>query len=215
LLSSIVQQTAIILGMHPQTILPSEYSQPKLLDLANRRAIIIQNLLAIPLVAAFYGIFLRIMPILHPGGGISHSSIPQTINLNFWYILGILFGFLILIVIHELIHGFFFWLFTKERPTFAFKGAYAYAAAPGWYFPRNTYLLIGLAPFVFLTTGLLVLSFFLTSQVAYGVLMIAAIHAAASLGDIVVVGWTLFFPSSSLVQDQGDRFLLFLREATV
>ncbi len=35
------------------------------------------------------------------------------------------------ILLHELVHGLFFWFFTREKPQFGFKLLYAYATAPG------------------------------------------------------------------------------------
>jgi hypothetical protein len=39
-------------------------------------------------------------------------------------------------VVHELVHGALLWWLTRARPVFGFKGWYAYAGAPGWYFGR-------------------------------------------------------------------------------
>ena len=58
---------------------------------------------------------------------------------------------LVMIVLHEGLHGLFFWLFTREKPKFAFKGFYAYAAMPDWYLPKKEYLITALAPLVGIT----------------------------------------------------------------
>ena len=63
-------------------------------------------------------------------------------------------------VLHELIHGVFFWLFTHSRPVFGLSLSYAYAAAPDWYIPMSQYWIIGLAPlFLIGLAGLLVMAF--------------------------------------------------------
>src|SRR6266699_209791 len=57
----------------------------------------------------------------------------------------------VVLILHELTHGLFFWLFTKSRPAFGFKGWYAYAAAPGWYLPRAQFLVVVGAPLTLLS----------------------------------------------------------------
>ncbi len=115
----------------------------------------------------------------------------------------------LVIVLHELVHGLFFLILTGDRPKFGFTGAYAYAAAPDWYLPRNPYLAVGLAPFVLLTllgmAGVLILP----TRTLPIVLLALTINAAGSVGDLAVVAWLLTKADTILVNDEGDRFTLY------
>src|SRR5512140_3486666 len=57
----------------------------------------------------------------------------------------------IAIILHELIHGLFFWLFACHKPEFGLGPGYAFAAMPDWFFPKGQYLVIALSPLVALT----------------------------------------------------------------
>jgi hypothetical protein len=87
--------------------------------------------------------------------------VPGTqLSMSFLLLGGIILVILITLILHELVHGLFFWLFTGERPQFGIGPGYAYAAAPDWYFPKGKYLVIGLSPLVVLTVlGLAVILF--------------------------------------------------------
>ena len=116
---------------------------------------------------------------------------------------------ILMLVMHELIHGIFFWWFTHERPIFALKSGYAFAAAPQWFLPRSQYILVGLSPFVIITIVSILLAWFAVSPLIPYFLMIAAFNAAGSLGDLLVVGWVLSQPKNILVNDKGDVFSSF------
>jgi hypothetical protein len=62
--------------------------------------------------------------------------------------------------IHELIHGVFFWVFTRNRPVFALCLFYAYSAAPNWYIPARQFMIIALGPLVIIgAIGMLLILF--------------------------------------------------------
>jgi hypothetical protein len=120
----------------------------------------------------------------------------------------------LMLVVHEGIHGLFFWLFTRSRPIFAFKGYYASAAAPGWYIPRNPYLLIGLAPLVLMTLlGVLLLPF-IPVWMFLPLLVLVAMNVSGAVGDLWMTLSLLAYPSDSLAFDQGDEMTLFVRKAS-
>jgi hypothetical protein len=125
-------------------------------------------------------------------------------------LLSFVFSIGAMIVLHEGVHGLFFWLFTRARPSFAFKGAYAYAALPGWYLPRNQYFITSLAPFVLISVagmGLLAIcppSWFVL------VLSVMVLNASGAVGDLWVAIWLLRQPVECLAQDEGDAMTLYL-----
>jgi hypothetical protein len=112
----------------------------------------------------------------------------------------------VFLVLHELIHGAFFWIYSRSRPRFGLRSGYAYAAAPGWYFPRRQYLVIALAPFLLLS----ILGMILLRVVPVG--MLAAIlfgtvtNAAGAVGDIWIAILILRERRSIVIEDLGDGF---------
>jgi hypothetical protein len=120
-------------------------------------------------------------------------------------------AFLILIVfvalsliLHELIHGFFFWFFTHSRPVYALHLAYAYAAAPGWYISVRQYWIIGLAPLVLIdAVGLLLILLVPASWVLLLIFLVAS-NTGGSIGDMWIMLRSLQTSPSALVNDVGD-----------
>lgn len=114
------------------------------------------------------------------------------------------------LVIHEGIHGIFFWLFTHSRPKFAFRGAYAYAAAPGWYIHRNPFLVTTLAPLLIISLAGLVIMRFVPAAALAAVWFIIIMNASGSVGDMLVAVWILRHTRLGCIQDQGDKVTLYL-----
>ncbi len=116
----------------------------------------------------------------------------------------------VMVVLHEGMHGVFFYAFTRACPKFAFKGLYAYAALPGWYFPRPQYLVICLAPLV----GITFLGFLLIAVIPPAwipaVLVVMTLNAAGSVGDMAVAAWLIRAAARCLANDQGDAFNLYI-----
>jgi hypothetical protein len=114
-----------------------------------------------------------------------------------------------MILLHEVIHGLFFWLYTHQRPIFAFKGAYAYAAAPDWYLPRNKYVVVGLSPLILISLAGLLLLTIAPLSFFPSILIAMIFNAAGAVGDLIVVGWLLLQQPDSLVRDYGDMFTVY------
>ena len=129
-------------------------------------------------------------------------------NLLLWLI-SIVSAFIAVIIVHELIHGLFFWFFTKQPPYFGFKVIYAYAAAPSWYIPRNQFIVIGAAPLLLITFfGLL--SIPSIPQLLLPALLFAlGFNVAGSIGDLYIIWWLQHYPATILVNDVGDVFTIY------
>ena len=121
-----------------------------------------------------------------------------------YFVISLVVVFVVMIVVHELIHGAFFWVFTRQRPKFGLRGWYAFASAPGWYFPRRQYLVIGLAPVVCLS----LLGSFLLAVLPAGALVLVLFamifNAASSIGDLWVCIRLIFERRPVVVEDVGD-----------
>lgn len=186
--------------------LPPGYQPGGTLDLAkNKVALIGLNIAGLGSFFLFGWVSLRITLALRP----DLTSFSVGGNGILWLALGLLAITVVQVVVHELIHGLFFWLFTRERPRFGFKGAYAYAAAPDWYLPRNQHMVVGLAPLVVITLlGFLFVSI-VPGWAIPGLLFAIVSNAAGAVGDIAVVTWLLFQPRATLVRDVGDAITLY------
>lgn len=119
-------------------------------------------------------------------------------------LLVLILGMAISIVLHELVHGAFFWFFSHSRPRFGFRGGYAYAAAPGWFFPRRQYVVIGLAPFVVLSAIGMILVIFVPLEILAALLMAMTANAAGSVGDLWIVFLAIRQRRNIIVEDLGD-----------
>jgi len=186
--------------MQPTQTLPPDYMPYFTLDLSkSKRLVLLLNVLAIGLFIGFGYLFLRAAMALLPSG---YTAVQEDCFLSS---LGFsLLAYLLMLVLHELVHGMFFWFFTRQRPRFGFKGAYAFATAPGWYFPKRHYLAVGLAPLVALTLlGLLILQILPEGWLLPWLVAVAG-NASGAIGDLLIVGWLLTQPEPVLIQDQGD-----------
>ena len=134
----------------------------------------------------------------------------KTDEVLLWLVAALVIIFITLIL-HELVHGFFFWLFTKEKPYFGFGPGYAYAAAPDWYFPKGKYLVIGLAPLVVLTIlGLLVIQFIPAAWI--GSLFLAVVfNAGGAVGDLYICIRIVGEARDIWIKDKGDVFEVYQR----
>lgn len=115
-----------------------------------------------------------------------------------------------LFVLHELIHGVAMRLFGGG-PRYGVGALncllpYFYCTAPGHRFTRQQFLLISLAPCVFIST----VGAFAVALTPFGEVLIPAlaIHFAGCIGDLWGVGVTLRRPRGTLVEDikVGMRF---------
>ena len=117
----------------------------------------------------------------------------------------------ITIILHEAVHALAF-LFAGGKPHFGFKliGRFfpvVYASAPGLIFPRNRYLLVGLAPFVTLTLLFLVTGMVVSSDgIALMALMVMAMNVAGSIGDMMMIGKVRQHRRETLFEDTADGF---------
>jgi hypothetical protein len=116
---------------------------------------------------------------------------------------------IVVIIVHEAVHGLFFWLFTKKHPVFGFKWAYAYAAAPEYYIPRDQFLVIGIAPLILISLVGLALFSVTPFVVTLILVLMLTINAAGAIGDLYVIGWLLTRPASLVIQDSGDSMTVY------
>jgi Putative zincin peptidase len=190
-------------------ILPSNYHHQKTLDLSSSRVVIWLNLAAIPLLIVYGFIFARAMVLLRSINPFPKGVWGVLTTFSGWDLIALILSIIFMLVFHELVHGLFFWLFTRERPKFALKAGYAFAAAPDWYLPSAQYVIVGLSPLVVISLLSIVSAVFVPASIVAYLLYIATFNAAGALGDMIVVAWVLNQSNTILVRDAGDTFSSF------
>ena len=197
--------------MKSTTSLPQGYQPIKTLSLSeNKKTLLILNLIGLFIFVAFGWLFIQLTRWLHPD--IAAENYSFTINSSggaFTAVVSLILLLAVMIVLHEGIHGVCFWMFTRARPKFAFKGAYAYATAPGWYIPRAPYLVTALAPFVVISVMCAALLIIAPPQWFFFITLFATMNAGGAVGDLIISYWLVQQPSTFLVLDQGDSATLY------
>jgi hypothetical protein len=201
--------------MRPTQTLPDSYHAAGTIDVAhNPRLLLLLNIAGLILMAAFGWLFVRAIFWLRPSDGfrsLGALSIDGLVELAV-YIAAVLALLALHIIIHEAIHGIFFWIFTRSRPRFALRFSYAYAAAPGWYIPRNRFLVTTLAPFVFISLGGVAVMPLVPASWLMPLWFILTMNASGSVGDLLVAAWLLRHSSAALAEDRGDAVTLYTPE---
>lgn len=191
--------------MKPLRDLGPEYVLAGKLEVESKQVAIGLNLIGLALLFVFGWIFLLVIATVRPE--VENASLAGAFD--GLTVLPLLLTLVLVLVLHELVHGFFFWRFTGERPRFGFHLVYAYAAAPDWYLPRNSFILTGSAPFLLISIlGLILLTVVPFSAVPLVFLGLTA-NAAGSVGDILVVGWLLANPPSTMARDTGLKITIY------
>jgi len=191
--------------------LPDGYNQTGEIDLSkNKRLSILLSLAAILLfVPSCVGV------VLLAGWARPELTGPRTFSLGIAAIAGLFVSVVFMLLIHELMHGLFFWMFTRSKPVFALRPLYAYAAAPDWFIPARQYWIVGLAPLVLIDVLGLLLIFVASPGWVMVLAFVVALNTAGSVGDLYIVARLLRLSSGGLVKDTGDRISFYEPVAAV
>jgi hypothetical protein len=120
-------------------------------------------------------------------------------TLLLWLAINLL-GSVLILLVHEGIHALFF-LLWGGTPYFGAKLPFAlYCSARGQLFPRNYYIAVGLAPFVIITVGAILLTVVAPALASYGIFAWISNFSGAA-GDVFAVAWLLRQPSHVLIED--------------
>jgi hypothetical protein len=191
-------------------ILPAAYQQVREINLKkNIKLAVLLNLLSIPVLLISGIVLYQLVRWLRPGSLILPTQLTLDLIAGFALIAWVIGLSVLMLVLHEAIHGGFFWLTTHEKVRFAFKGAYAYAASPDWYFPRSNYLLTCLAPFVLISLGGLLALLAAPQTWLWYIFYFVITNAAGATGDLYIALVQLGYPPDTYYQDQGDVFTIY------
>ncbi len=192
-------------GGNPVRALPADYAEVRHVSLTEGRRLLWLNLLSLlPLVAA-----LLVMAVWTVLVAPIRANVPPTdFELPWW--LGVLLVLVIVLPLHELIHGIAITL-TGHPATYGIKleKGVLYATSDGALFRRDEYLFVALAPLIGIT--LLCFGLSLASpEWLYGLLVMAVVlNAGGAVGDLWSVAVLLRYPRRALVRDEQDGFRVF------
>jgi hypothetical protein len=186
--------------------LPVEYVQSGEINLKkNKRLAIILNIAAIIIVALSFYLLSGFLALVRPEFINSSGSI--TLGM-----VGILLGlYILMMIVHELIHGFFFWIFTRSRPVFGVGLFYAFAGAPAWYIPSRKYAYIALGPLVVIDAVGLLLMLLVPESWLFTINILVALNTGGAVGDLLVFTRLFKLSPTSLANDTGDVVTFFNR----
>jgi hypothetical protein len=179
--------------------LPAAFTRFHSLDLTNRNLVIGMNIAGVLLLFIFGWLFLGLAALLTP----QFFWLELQLFLQMMTIPAVLLTILLVVVLHELSHALFFWLFSRERPQIGFNLFYAYASAPDWYFTRRQFMLIGLAPVLLMTLAGLIALPLVNLLTASRLILALTVNAAGAIGDFIVVMWVMGQPADILLRDEG------------
>jgi len=186
--------------------LPDGYQRLFIINLAKNIVLaIVLNIASLFVIVLSFWLLMLFAKVMHPEFSNTLFSLQFGLLESIILIILVVFN----LVIHELIHGMFFWLFTHSKPIFGFSLSYAFASAPDWYIPKSHYLIIGLAPLILIgLAGLLIIAIGPTSWILPA-LLVTGFNTGGAIGDIWIIYKLLRTNSTCLVNDTGHQVSFF------
>ncbi len=202
--------------MQPTKTLPEAYHPLGSFDLAKDfRLLVWMNVLGLGIYILSGLLFIQIVHWLRPAeAGPALAAGMASLGDLLRTLVALLILYAAVILLHEGLHGVFFWIFTRQRPVFAVKVTYAYAAAPGWFLPRDMYFVTAVAPLVGIS--LIGVGLFAAAPPAWFLPVLAGliINSGGAAGDLWVAAWLLRQPPTCYANDRGDAITLYLAGKT-
>lgn len=197
--------------------LPEGYNLVKVIDAKDKKTVAILNICSV--VIGFGLSFLFFLSFARKSGTDSFIKAFRSYAQDKERIIAFLVFIVCLfayIVLHELVHGLFYKIFTHEKLTFGLTLSVAYCGVPNLYVKKNPMLLTTLAPFltfsIILGSALLIVKEPLI-HCLIGVLF--SVHASGCSGDLWV-GFELltrFRNKDVLMNDTGPKQSFYMKEA--
>lgn len=180
--------------------LPDGYSEVLSIDMSeNRRSFITVNVISLVIAVAMLVPFM-----IYLVTNIASADY-KTLLIDAALIIA---GSVVYTVLHELTHALFIIFFGCKRPSFGFKGFFAYTRAD-FYFSKFAYTVIALAPVVILGIILGVLTAVLRDSLFPVFYLISVINLSGAAGDFYVIARILPLPRDILVYDTGTAMRVY------
>lgn len=176
--------------------IPDGYELKYNLDLLkNRSAFLILNVLSIVVIIPF--LF-----------GIALFDFGSLDTFTVFFILPL---FLVVIIIHEWIHGFFFHRYSGAKVKYQFHGWAFSASTPGIVYLKKYYYIIGLAPAVILNVLLIIGSIILPAPYDLLSYFVLICHVSGCAGDFYVTLTMLKYPKETYIEDTGTGMKFYVK----
>ena len=191
--------------MRPCKNLPEGYEKIFTIDLQNNKKLfLIVNIGAVIIAALMMAL---VLPFKSISMLFDMSSGMTVYALRFSVMIA---GSAVYIILHELVHGFFFRLYSGEKAFYGFKLSYAYAGSK-WFYDKKSYLVIALSPVVMWGAVLSALCIAVTKDFFWSVYFIQILNISGAAGDLYVTYKMLRLPPDILVRDSGISMEIFSR----
>lgn len=156
--------------------LPEDYKLDKTIDMKKMSTNIFLNVLNILFVIIS---FLILIPLKF-----KEIKIDNLIELSIVMFIALI-GFIIYIVLHELTHGLFYKIFTKQKLTFGVSLTYAYCGVPNIYVRKKEAIIACLSPLIIFSIIFLTLIFILPpNYINLSIIILFSFHFGGCSGDI-------------------------------
>jgi hypothetical protein len=193
--------------MKPVTTLPESYVLYG--DFEPRKFVKVrafQTIAAILLAALLLLLFDQIFPNPNPAGSITWRSI--SVFQRIVLLIPCLYAWIFL---HESTHAFFIWMFSGKWPQIRVTKLWGipiggYNASPGWYYPRNLFIIFVLAPLFLVSLFLYFLSSRVPPVFVIPVQDCFLLNIVGSLQDAAVAFFTALHPVSALITWHGKIY---------
>ena len=121
--------------------------------------------------------------------------------------------YILMVILHELVHGLFNIFFTHEKLVFGFSKGAAYCGIPNIYLKKGPKMVVAMAPFFTFLIALTVALIFIKDPYYYMVISIfLGIHVAGCSGDLIEFFVLLFKyrGKKTLVYDSGPTQTIYI-----
>jgi hypothetical protein len=187
------------------TLLPNDYQEVLYWRVTEKTSrLITLNILGILLFVVF-GVLFSIP-------AVTLGKLPSPIEFGLGEVSITILGILMTLILHELTHGMVMRIFgARPRYGVLWKQMMFYATSPGFAYRRNNYIVVALAPFVFISL-LVVLGMWLLQGTSWVALLVicGTINASGAVGDMWITTIALRFAPTAHIMDERDGIRVFL-----
>ena len=124
-------------------------------------------------------------------------------------------AYIVMIILHELIHGLFNVIFTHEKLVFGFNKSSAYCGTPNIYIKKGPKMVVAMAPFFTFLIVLIIPLVFIKDPFYYLLISILlGIHVSGCSGDLIEF-FTLLFKyhgKKALIYDTGPTQTIYVEQ---
>jgi len=141
------------------------------------------------------------------------NPIDFTVDSKFMYLLILaVFLYIIYIIMHEAIHGYFMKRFSGEKAYFGHARFCAYAGSDA-YFNKKHYIIISLSPVVILGIILFIINAIVPQSYFWVIYFVQIGNLTGAVGDFYVTYLMSKMPDDTLTQDTGVSMTMYSKQS--